>query len=99
MHTPPVNSSTAEVPMTPPQVHPPPSPIRKLVDTVEKAIVTVAPDADRVVEAVRRAESGFHVALIKARTTFQSVSALFVISTSFLTRSHSSCRMRQTFSR
>ena len=100
MHTPPaVNSSTAEVPVTPPQVQPPTSPIRDLVNKVEKVIGTVAPDADRVVEVVRRAESGFHIAFIKARAALQSVGASFVISTSFLTRSHSSFRMRQTFSR
>lgn len=88
MPTPPVNSFTAEVPVTPPPVSPPSSPIRDLVNTVERAIFTVAPDADRVVEVVKRAESGFHVALIKARTASRSVGSLFVILTSFLTRSH-----------
>jgi hypothetical protein len=73
----PTNSFMAEAPITPPQVLPPASPIRDLVHTVEKAITTVAPDTDRVVGAVRRAESGLHVGLIKARTTSQSVSALF----------------------
>ena len=77
MPTPPVNSFTAEVPITPARVVPPSSPIRDLVNTVEKAIYTVAPDTDKVVEVVRRAESGFHSALIKARAASQSVSVLF----------------------
>ncbi len=77
MPTPPVNSFTADAPVTPARVLPPSSPIRDLVNTVEKAISTVAPDKERVVEAVRRAESGFHVALIKARTASQSVGILF----------------------
>lgn len=77
MPTPPVNSFTAEVLITPARVAPPSSPIRDLVNTVEKAISTVAPDTERVVEVVRRAESGFHSALIRARIASQLVSVLF----------------------
>lgn len=76
MNTPPLNPFAPEVLITPPQVAPPSSPIRDLVNSVEKAILTVSPNRERVVEAVKRAESGFHVALIKARTASQSVSAL-----------------------
>jgi len=74
MPTPPV---PGEAPITPPRVSPPPSPIRDLVNTVEKAIATVAPDRDMVVGAVRRAESGLHVGFLKARAASQTVSTLF----------------------
>ena len=75
--SPPANTLTAEVPTTPPPVPLPASPMRDLVVTVEKAIATVAPDTDKVVGAVRRAESGLQVGLTKARAASQSVSALF----------------------
>ena len=84
MHTPPVNSFTAEGPITPAQVLPPSSPIRDLVNTVEKAIFTVAPDTDQVVGVVKRAKSRIHTAFTEARTASQSVSVLFVICDLFL---------------
>ena len=75
MPTPPVNSYAAEMLITPSRVAPPSSPLRDLVKSVEKAIFTVGPDKERVVEAVKRAENGFHVAFIKARNASQSVGA------------------------
>ena len=77
MPTPPVNSVTAEVLVTPSKVPPPASPIRDIVNTVEKAIATVAPDTDMVVGAVRRAESGLQVGFIQARAASQAVSVIF----------------------
>jgi len=73
----PANSFAAEMPVTPPPIPPPASPIRDLVNTVERAIATVAPDTDRVVGAVRSAESGLKVSFFKIRTAFQSVSSFF----------------------